>query len=422
MSFIFKPGQFTLNTTTGQQVIDTGTAVEGKAVICWTTGRTSNGTGGGIDSASLGAAVSATKRGCISWGMEDALAATNAASDINARLLRGHHGGGASRYIVDFVSFGTAGDAGKFTINVVNQAGANPHIINYIFIGGSDVAADLVQYAAKTGSTGNRDDTGASLGGDGVPDAALSFGAAKTALNSVQIHASNWIGFAGSSTKRWAMAWGEADNVSAGNVKHYHSNAKCIAGLGTNGTALDYLADHVAFINGGQTLNWTDFAGQASIYFSLYFKGGSWDAGNFAAPTGGGTPQSQEIPTEAAVEGVAFASACQATAMDTLGDEHGFMFGAGRNLGSVEEIVAVTKGENVINTDENAGQSATKCISILNPTVVAEADYSTQDSDSFAISWTTIDASNAHKIFWFGVGPTAAGGGGDQVEFFKRRR
>lgn len=398
--FVFTTGQITLSGSTGQQTFDTGSGIVGKALILFGSSQTAEGTAGEVDGASFGVAVSATKRGAIGWGAQDTVNPSNTSRAIRAEVFHGVHGGGATRNAIDFVSFGTGGDAGKFTIDVTSADGA--HKLYYIYIGGSDVTADLVQYAAKTDTTGTRNDTGASLGGNDVPDAALMFGGYSSTLTDQAI-ISNWIGFVRSDSKQWGIASGALDNTaSTGNVKHYHSATTVVNGLDVNGTAIDYLAAHTEFIAGGQTLDWTDFATQASIYFTLYLKGGVWDAGNFASRTTNGT---QDISTAAALSGAAFFSTQQITAMDTLGNEHGFMIGAGANPGTVKESVVAYKGEDSIATDENSTNASTKSIRILGPTVLAEADYSNQDADSFTVDWTTTDA-NEYRIFWFGGGPS----------------
>jgi len=201
--------------------------------------------------------------------------------------------------------------------------------------------------------------------------------------------------------------WTGADDgvTMTGNNKHYHTDVAALVLSNQAGTPnLDAVADHVAFISGGRTLNWTDAAGVATFYYVLYLKGGVYDVGNFASPTGGGTPQDQVVTTASALSAVFFASTQQATAMATSDNEWGLMLGAGSATGSPVEAVATVKGQNVFNTDENMTNASTKCIRALDPGTLVEADYKSQDATSFTITWTTIDATQAVKVFWWGIG------------------
>lgn len=406
-TFIFKTGQITTTTGTGSQTFDTGTSIEGKVLILWTDYTTAEGTAAEINGSSFGVGLSSSKRAAIGYGAVDNAATTDVSSEVsNVDIIAGRSGGGSPTFQADFVSFGTGGDAGKFTINVTANTLSRAALVYYVFIGGTDFTSDLVQYAAKTGATGSRDDTSATLGGDNIPDAALMFGSAGTTLNAGNNFIATFIGFVRSASKQWSVSDGARDGQTAVNfVKHRHSSSNVLTHFTFNGDALDAVAAHTAFIAGGQTLNWTDTAAEASPYFTLYFKGGAWDAGTFDALTAGGPGQS--ITTAVAISGAMFFSTGQATAMDTTDNEHGTMIGAGNNDGSVHESVVMMKGQNAINTDENTTNASTKSIRIIDPTGVGEADYVSQDADSIEISWSTL-ASAAYKIFWFGGGPSSA--------------
>jgi len=407
MSFAYKTGQLTLNTSLGNQEIDSGTGLEGKAIRFTTSGQTAEGTAaetmGSIGIAAVDDSANMTQA-AVKWASNDA--ANPNVSNMRYttdRILFGEPPGSLNEE-ASFVSFGTGGNAGKFTINI-DRAGS-ALLVYYEIWCGDDITADVVAYAAPT-TGGERDDLGTLLGGDNIPEFAYSFGYFRTSAG-VGSNASCWQGCSLSDAKRWAIAWGADDGATATeSVKHYHTDLKAIAGLNVS-PALDFEADFVSWEVGGRKLNWTDAAAAAVLYSTLYIKGGKIDVGDFAAPTAGGVPQDQPITTAVALDGISLHSAGNATAMATLGDEWGCMIGGGANPAAAQESVMMTKGQNTMSTDENGTNASTKCIRIIDPAVTAEADYKEQGGTSFTVTWTTIDATDAYKIFWFGVGPSAA--------------
>lgn len=401
MSFVRKFGQFALNTGTGDQTVDTGTGIEGKILRLFASKSTTE-TSEPQSNGCVGIGIAGPKQCVLSWVDDDNESAIDSGTSLfsTAILNLMQSGSVVADVSAEFVSFGTGGDAGKFTINITNAPDGGAYLVYYEFIGGTDITdVDLLEYAAST-TLGNRDDTGASF----TPDAAFSIAALQT-VKAATVSGRVTIGLSLSSSKRWTIVSESRDGQTmTGRMHHYQSDTRCLAWLLS--AAVNALADHVAFISGGRTLNWVDAASGAYIYFTLYVKGGQWDCGTFSSPTSGGTPQDQVVSTAVPVHGAAFFGVGADTAMNTAANKNGILQGGGYNPGTVQEAVVASRGQDVIPTDTNTVNASTKCVAVLNPTVVEEADYKEQAADSFTVTWSTLDAA-AIKYFWYGVGPNA---------------
>lgn len=393
MSLSYKQGSFTLNTVTGNQTIDSGSGVQGKVLLLWATRQTAAGFSAS-ESACFGVALSSSSRACVCWASDDNVATSNDAKGLSAtRCLRLFSNGTPTTDIeVDFVSFGSGGTAGQFTINVAQATTATAVIVHYIILGGDSLTnVALVQKTQATG-TGSAATTGVGFKGD----AALFFGAALTTLTDAAGVAA-FMGAAVSSSKRGYSSWSNVDATTmTGNTKHAHSGADCIGLL--SGTTLDSEADFVSFDTDGYTLNWTNAAGSAWIYFALVMKGPIFDVQQISAPAGTGN---QSYTAGFQPSGVFLFGSGQTTADSTVGAEEHIAIGA--TDGSAENSIW-SSADDTINTDSNMRNVTTKAIAVAtNPsTVAAEADGVSMDSTGYTLNWTT--TASGRKFIGLAIG------------------
>lgn len=409
MALTYAQGQFALNTGTGDQTVDTGSGVEGKALILFGTYQTASGFSA-FQSGFVSFCRSSTSRKCLSWASDDNVATTNTGAGLPDLAITIYSAGTPTVDIAaDFVSFGTGGDAGKFTINISNAGTAA--IVHYIMLGGSDLTNVFVgQFAANTG-TGNRDDTGVGFQGD----LAIFLTRSSTSASNLAGLACG-IGAARSSSQRGSMWFGARDAKGTGAVeKHYRDSTKCVAFPGSSGQALDAVADFVNFISDGYTLNWTDAAASAWLYGVMVLKGISADVDLFLCPASTGT-QKITTPFSMTDGGVLFFGTGQTTANATVGDECHVCVGA-MGESAINEEHIWTSEDDVVNTDANSHNDAAACVFVAtNPsTVAASAAGSSLDSDGYTINWDTVRENSA----FFGVAFAPAPPAGFPTELFR---
>src|SRR5574341_2172246 len=143
MAFTAFTGSFAANTSTGNQTVDTGTGVQGQAIRFWGTKQTADGNAVNF-SFFLGAATSSTQRWSVWYEELDAQATSRTrnyyikTACIEIRDTPTTNDPSTANGRADFVSFGTGGSAGQFTINW-SDAPSAAYIINYTFFGGADI-------------------------------------------------------------------------------------------------------------------------------------------------------------------------------------------------------------------------------------------------------------------------------------------
>lgn len=402
MALTWAQGSFALNTATGNQVVDTGTGVEGKALILFGTRQVAAGFDVG-QSGFISLIESSSARKCIVWASDDNLASPNTAAGFANLALRIFSDGTPTVDAeADFVSFGAGGDAGKFTINITD-APASAYIVHYVFLGGTDLTGVAVrEYAAKTVSVGTRADTGVGFQGSAV----IFIGHTATAVgNSVSLKCN--MGAAASPSARGSVFWGIRDGHT-GSERHYSNTTKCLVFSNNFGSAVDALADFVSFDADGYTLDWTDFAGSAWLYAAMVLRGIQADVDTILAPAATGN---QSLTTDAFMpSGALFFGTGQTTADATVGNEcHSCISAMG---GAAVEEAIWTSEDDVVNTDANSENSSTKCLQVAtNPaTIAAEADAVSLDATGYTVNWTTTRTNS--RFFGVGLGDAAAAAAG----------
>src|SRR3990170_3493231 len=127
MAVTWVKGTFTRPAGTGTQTIDTGSGVVGKAVILFWTNQTTSGfdESSGHKVLGVGVAASPSQRGCISNVVQNGVDPANVGKGyFTDRVIEVFSDSTPTQEsVADFDSFGTGGNAGKFTVNWTENPG-----------------------------------------------------------------------------------------------------------------------------------------------------------------------------------------------------------------------------------------------------------------------------------------------------------
>src|SRR5688572_19917506 len=256
MALSAKVGSFTANGATGNQAVS-GVGFQPTLVIFWWDLRISDGTGADF-SFGLGVGISSSDRRAVGNYSADALtSSTNAAWNQSGHCIYGS--GGTPR--ADFVSQ----DGDGFTVNWVV---ASTTIINFLALGGADLAnVKSGAIAAKT-TTGNQ-----AYAGIGFQPTALILFAGKCSTDPLDqlTNGAAMIGFATSATERGCVSWRNKNGVNPQVAKHRQSKSKCAISVTDAGVFTE--ADFVSFDSDGFTLNFTTAGGTADALYYIALRG-----------------------------------------------------------------------------------------------------------------------------------------------------
>src|SRR3990172_6331993 len=316
MAVTWVKGTFTRPAGTGTQTIDTGSGVVGKAVILFWTNQTTSGfdESSGHKVLGVGVAASPSQRGCISNVVQNGVDPANVGKGyFTDRVIEVFSDSTPTQEsVADFDSFGTGGNAGKFTVNwTENPGGASAIIIHYTFIGGSDVSGAFVGGFTGPTATGNRSYTG--------------------------------MGSAESTSRRWAWACCANDNTNVQQLRaNFSTLSSCLLSAKHGSAQADLIsdnkADFISWDSDGFTLNHTKVT-TSSVRFLGLILGGTFSGrvGSLNLP---GVASETDSPSLLSVSmgfrprGVAFLST-----NSSLGelDEEPADYDYGINLGGFDE-------------------------------------------------------------------------------------
>ncbi len=287
-AYSVKVGQFTANTSTGNQEVDTGTGVTGKAVYFFGHKAT---TAGNVANAEFfhGAATSSSERWSTWMENEDAQATSDASYYYDDTKCISIYNTVATVPTIngnaDFVSFGTGVNAGKFTINWVD-APAGAYIIYYMIWGGTDITNVKAGSFTLPAATGDQDISSVGFTPDftlfsnplsGSTDQPAPYGATHMEVNIGMATSSNQ-GAVSTKSEGNRATWDNYRYQNAAKVHVYSDNE-----LDTN------FASYSTGIANGFRLNWTAINGTGlSELFYLAFKGGNYQVGTFTTQTSTG--------------------------------------------------------------------------------------------------------------------------------------
>lgn len=390
-------GSFTVPAATGNNAV-TGVGFQPKAVIFWGDVRQSDGSFADNINGEMptfwGVATSSTARGCIvsasDWNTSHNIALTNV-------CVSQRNSGGTVSYAADFVSM----DADGFTVNF-STANAFAYVINYLAIGGSDVSAIVLTNTTPAG-TGNQAWTGAGF----QPSAVLIAADATTAQTNRYAHLA--IGAANSTTSRWAVHTGM---FSAGTTANRVVLTNAVtARISPTANSIIYQADLNTFGSDGFTLNYSTAATGYTMVALCLGGTAQYKAGTITQRTSTGSQ---------ATTGVGF----QPVGLHTVGlwtATAGSIQSSPTDMGDSTGAASSATARAVVATNEGSTQGATRLDRTRiyartsdTPTTVAEADFTSFDSDGFTLNYGTADT-NAYYIGYLAVGSAAGGGGASRA-------
>jgi hypothetical protein len=387
MALSVASGSFLTPTSADSAFAVTGVGFQGKLLLLW-GGRHATGLGHHTDAQLfLGAAASSTSRWCCGtqWQDNQGTALTHRTQNLDACYRELTIGTTTTVINADFVSW----DSDGFTLDV-DVADATASRVFYLVLGGSDitnVALGTYDVAASQ-----------------IIVSSLSFQPNLLLLASAQNSVTN-AGVEGNSTQA-AMTFGMARSTS----EEWTAGAKSQTGATSpgghgimrsdvplfqiipTGTTADKHQNFTSFNSDGFTLGIVAAANATAVGVLYIALAGTYQAklGTFTQRSGTGTQ---------AVTGVGFmpemllfGTASRVVNTSTTVDPR---LGLGVALSASNRRVATMAEDNNDPSITDSSASESVCIRHLTagtPTVDAEADLDTMDSDGFTLDWTTADS------------------------------
>lgn len=387
-----------------QAVTGVGLGVAGEAILFYWTDQTAEGTAA-HQQIGFGCAVSSTSRWAVAVSNQDNVATTNTARISSSSLaIVGIDFDAGLNFTADFKTFD--GADGNFTVTWTTNPGAG-RIFHAIVFGGPDLTNSVCTLLDLNANTGNQ----AYAHGLG---ATPSFGFYATINNTATpgtTHSTLAVGWAVSDSKRGSVTRGADDGItmtaSMDWVESVNS-ARALWCFTPNSAAIDIEFDHVSFDSTNVTFNQINAPTSGTDLYALFLAGGQYDAGSFAAATGGGN---QNFTVGFTPKVVAFAGSQQAITSATVFTDSNFYFGAGTSTdGTQEGAVSVASTDAVLNVQADQRTVTTKVISSLIDgapgSVDGEADLTALGTTS-TINWTDAP-STADIVIWWAAGDAGA--------------
>lgn len=394
MALLFKSGQFTKTITTPAPVSQavTGVGFQPKAIIFNLSGSNGNDSFDNSHRMGFGIATASTSATICSSGQ-------NAQATTSARHRHGAAGdciliinlGGTIAAAAQLTSF----DSDGFTLNWSDN-NVTGFLINYIAIGGTDLTNAAVANWTMPTSTGNKAVTGVGF----QPDLVLHFhsGIATTG-NASLANGEIGLGAMGKNGNQWANHFLSLDNVATTDTQRTQLTDQTLAAT-DNSLAHSMKASYVSMDSDGFTTNFTTAPATAGKVDSLCLKGGSVKVGSFNKSTGA-------APVSQSITGLGFSPKGFFVASDQLATfaspAAGALLGVGASDGT-GEISSWIGDQNGVSPSKVRGRmSNTKIFSKTNnvdPTLEAEADITSLDTDGWTHNLSTNDAVATEFTYW----------------------
>lgn len=398
--------EFTLTASAGPHTFQTNLGVQLKALVAIITPQTADGQQVG-NCMCIGIATGTANRGCVGWRDEDGSASTTSEKDVRSDeliCLRTHVGTLVAEG--DVTSFASGANSDEFVITWATQPAA-AYKMRCLCIGGDSITnAKVVKNQILLTDSGNTSWTGAGA----QPDFCLNI--CGGSVDTIPITSDAGIGFGlgmCDGTNERLCYFGMRDNRSTTlNAARAQRSDVCV-GSGNDPTYAGTPTPRGSFVSfdaDGMTLNITNSVGEASDFLTLYLTGGDYAVGDFAQPTGGGTPQTQQV-TSLSFEpsAVLFMGAQKQTNVSDDTDARMFiggMDGDGNEAACWGGRPDHTAGNTVADNYTDSAKAIKFCDNT--PAVVAQADQSQMLSNGFEVSWSTIDAT-ARDVCFVAFGP-----------------
>ena len=285
-----------LSVDTGQIAAETADATtalavteQGKAIILWTTGQTSNGSDSAANASWSIGFSDGTNHRCIGWASDDNVGTTNCGKALrtDSAVEIFSNGTPTSLRRVTGVAFTSS------TVTTLTWDGtpASAYLVCYMQLGGSDITNVLVGTHTMANSTGDKTETGVGFEGDfGM----FLFSAQTAAGTTTRANAS--IGFAckvndsgTSRARQFGMCWGIDDGATMTatiDAVSYTNSSNFLSYITDGAETIDVLAQFgtstvpLGFASDGFRYNISNASStNAQLLPYLIIKGGQWDVG-----------------------------------------------------------------------------------------------------------------------------------------------
>jgi hypothetical protein len=403
MALTCKSGTFAANTSTGNQVVDTSTGVDGKAVLFYGHKITAAGNDTDLEFF-IGAATAATERWTCWYESKDAAATSNASRRFDdtkcLAIYDANNGSPTANGEADFVSFGTGADAGKFTINW-SDAPASAWIIHYLFLGGADLTNAKCGTFTCPNATGNQDITAVGFQPDFLMLSTVMATSDDATAPNNSIHAKIMVGF-GTAANGGSLTFASEGNRPTWDCYRYQSTSRIYTG--TDNQADDAAATLNSFLSNGFRLNWTLESGSGlSECFYLALKGGQYQVGSFTTQTGTGT-----FNVSSNFQGSGLIAMSTLSAAGTHTADASFSFGTASSSSARSGLGGDdTEGTEVADTRSSTSKIYEN-ITAGTPTVNGEIDFVSFNTTDFTLDQTDADPSGQTVLFaLFGSSPVS---------------
>jgi hypothetical protein len=289
--------------------------------------------------------------------------------------------------VADFVSM----DADGFTLNWTTVVAAG-HPFQYEALGGADLTNVFVGTFDTGTATGNLAITGVGFQPDAVEFNTSRNVPQATTAASTSGNCNQMMGAMDSGGRQFVNCWAIEDVSDPTDNYDATSNTRCYLTMSANGVVRG-AGSYVSMDADGFTVNRDTGGTSVAVHYIAYKTSGGVYVGTDTQKTSTGTQAKTGVGAVPLL--LHFYGSNDTSVADTT-----FVTGTAAAIGitdngSNELTLAVSDTDDLPNTETTALAKTTKvlCWATGNtPTVVAEADCSSLDSDGYTLNWTTADA------------------------------
>ncbi|MFO1485862.1 MAG: GEVED domain-containing protein [Verrucomicrobiaceae bacterium] len=388
-SAAYKVGNFTKNTSTGNQVIAHNLGTTPKAIIIWTAGNTS---GSPTAHYHFGQGFSdGTTSYSISTAGQDNVSTTNTARRIAAKVLSLVQYDAAS--VVAEANL-ASWDSTNFTLNWTTNSSGTGYIVHYMIIGGPAVSAKVQNWTLPT-ATGNKAVTGTGF----TPDLVLQMhgnDGLTGAAPSSSTRGAFGFGAMNSAGQQWAIAEISKDPNSVSDTWRVQRSDRSFLSMiyGTGAFASE--ASFVSMDANGFTQNFRTVSGNQGQVVTLALRGINNRLGSFTSTSATGN----QVVTGLGFQPEALMIASTGMSVSTTATSQGRIH-VGASDGTNQGSAWMEDEDNQEYSDVRALDKNDKIISrtTASDTISGQATLSSFNNDGFTLNWTTVPSSGWQNMY-----------------------
>jgi hypothetical protein len=383
-------GSFVKSAAVGSQIIPHTLGQAPKALLLWTAGKTNETLSAGFYYG-IGITDGATSV-ALAMSTGDAVTTSSSSRRVASKIMTLVQGGEVTIAEADLSSTSVSSITLNWTIN-----DGQPYVIHYLAIGGSDVAAKIVNWQAPP-TTGPKAITGVGF----QPEAVLHFHVGPSftsAAPSSQANGLIGMGVMNKAGTQWAVQVADASAFSPSIATRAQRTDAALYMYHAPTAVLNKAASFVSIDPSGFTLNFTTATSEASQVYSLALAGLQTSVGTFTKSTAA-APASQAVATPF-TPGAVFLSSYQIGPQTASVRESQCSWGVGAGDGTHEASSAIVANDAISPTAVDAIDKTSKAFVKMNaPPLDAEADLTSFDASGFTLNWTTNDPVASQMCFF----------------------